>query len=445
MTQKLEFQLDWLPPFDETTAEGLTFAALRLLAGGQVATELEDLVSQTLRDSVHVSVYPLAWFLVSNWWRLRWEPAPARPGAGWRLRHSLSAVGEGYTWPDITFASDGEAVHVQVSSGAHSATAPVRYVTDFAEWVPAKDFERAVQVFVESVVGRLQAMECRDRDLASLWAELEAERLDPEASRWRRLEAMAGYDPDQAPEDFVARLLAESEQTGWAVLEELAAASRQRALEDLRDLRDALRQRGVGFRVTALEHLQRKVRDTVGDLSRPPWQRAAEAAQQARLQWGLNGEVLSNHRLGEILDLPERELGPGNGDLAQASYGAPYSASLHSLDGESDRLILNRRPATSRRFAACRLLGDRLYSASDDSRLSAATNAYTSRQKFQRAFAQEFLCPFDALQGLLDTDSPTEDDIEGAAEHFQVSPLLVRTALVNRRILPRDALDGQYG
>jgi Zn-dependent peptidase ImmA (M78 family) len=69
-----------------------------------------------------------------------------------------------------------------------------------------------------------------------------------------------------------------------------------------------------------------------------------------------------------------------------------------------------------------------------------ATGVYTQRQKFQRAFAQEFLCPFMALREFLGKDRPDDEAIEEAASHFQVSPLLIRSALVNKGILERETL-----
>jgi Zn-dependent peptidase ImmA (M78 family) len=85
-------------------------------------------------------------------------------------------------------------------------------------------------------------------------------------------------------------------------------------------------------------------------------------------------------------------------------------------------------------------LGDHL-SYSNGERLIPATDAKTSRQQFQRAFAQEFLCPFDALLEKINTTQPNDDDIAEAAAHFEVSPLMVRTTLVNKGELDRETLN----
>ena len=101
--------------------------------------------------------------------------------------------------------------------------------------------------------------------------------------------------------------------------------------------------------------------------------------------------------------------------------------------------MLRSRWPTGQRFELCRLIADALI-APDGELLLPATTAYTSRQKFQRAFAQEFLCPFESLMERLGSSSPEDEDIEEAAAYFEVSPLLIRTTLVNKNILRRDQL-----
>ena len=66
-----------------------------------------------------------------------------------------------------------------------------------------------------------------------------------------------------------------------------------------------------------------------------------------------------------------------------------------------------------------------------------ATGVYTQRQKFQRAFAREFLCLFMVLREFPGGGRPDDEAIEQAASHFQVSPLLIRSTLVNKGILEK--------
>lgn len=62
------------------------------------------------------------------------------------------------------------------------------------------------------------------------------------------------------------------------------------------------------------------------------------------------------------------------------------------------------------------------------------------RQKFQRAFAQEVLCPWAALEAFVGPDEPDDDMIGAAAWHFHVSQRLIETTLVNKGRMPPDVL-----
>jgi Zn-dependent peptidase ImmA (M78 family) len=89
----------------------------------------------------------------------------------------------------------------------------------------------------------------------------------------------------------------------------------------------------------------------------------------------------------------------------------------------------------NRRFELARLLGDRFVGAAGD-RLHPATRALTFRQKWQRAFAAELLCPFDGLAEVLEGDL-SDEGIESAAGRFGVSELAVRMVLVSHGLLER--------
>ena len=103
------------------------------------------------------------------------------------------------------------------------------------------------------------------------------------------------------------------------------------------------------------------------------------------------------------------------------------------------RIAWNIRSLAGRRFTLARLVADHLASRVEE-RLLPATNVSTSKQQFQRAFAQEFLCPYNTLQAVIGTGVPAVDDIERAVEHFDVSPWVVVCTLVNNGGLTREAL-----
>ena len=78
---------------------------------------------------------------------------------------------------------------------------------------------------------------------------------------------------------------------------------------------------------------------------------------------------------------------------------------------------------------------------SGDDALGPLSAAKSERQKFQRAFAQAFLCPFADLQGYIDTEEPGEDDIHAAARHFHVSERLIHATLYNNHIIDQASFE----
>ena len=164
-----------------------------------------------------------------------------------------------------------------------------------------------------------------------------------------------------------------------------------------------------------------------------PWQKGAELARIARQQWNLNGEPVENKTLGKLLNA-NAALFTGT---TTAGTRIPFGVRKESND--SFDVFFNSPNETSRRFAMCRMIGDHLFFKNDE-KLLPATRAKTARQQFQRAFAQEFLCPIEALRARLPSQ-PDEDDISNVAKYFHVSPLLIRTTLVNKGELDREALN----
>lgn len=102
-------------------------------------------------------------------------------------------------------------------------------------------------------------------------------------------------------------------------------------------------------------------------------------------------------------------------------------------------MALRSKWETGRRFELARLIGDRLFGG--DRRLFPATRAYSYRQKAQRAFAVELLSPFEAVNEMLGNDDSEENQAD-VAQHYEVSPMMIRTLLVNKaRIAPHEAPD----
>lgn len=374
---------------------------------------------------------PLAFWFLDNWWRIRCEPPPPQRDfpAHWRIAHHLPSVGAGYPWPNVSLWGEGSRTAVMVHADAHNLQRALRFDADPGlEYVPSSTAERAIDTFIDHVL-QDTGTDCDGLDQE--FRDLRAERADPDASRWRRIEAMLGFDPDDAPEALVTDYETMSERFGIDSVEEAALAQQGgRSLNVFQDTLRAAEASKVVLRTPATI-----ARIELGHRHRPPWQLAVRAASQLRQHLRVPPGPIRNPGLSELLGISidrlatQRVLPPS----------VPYGLRLRNASGNANRLALRSRWAHSRRFELCRSLGDIIWSGDDP--LGPLSAAKSGRQKFQRAFAQEFLCPFDDLRAYIPNEDPTDDDIHAAARHFHVSERMIQTTLVNHDVIDRETFD----
>jgi len=437
MNDELTIECDWLGSQANNALERAFYANIGLAVSDIWLTQLDDQEASTVTNHLRACAHRLAVWFAANWWRLRWEPetSTSAKDVDWRIAHGLASAGGGYVWPNIIFASDGESLAIASRNPQKNAPfEPIRYLNQINARITAAEFERKVDAFMGKVITRAHALNIHDHGLHELWNEILEERQDPKATRWRKLEALCGYDPDEAPEALIKHLLDDPAKLGGFALEELAAHGRHNTQDLLKPIlklaKSNTKPTGGGFR-GKIPQLKSQPQSNPADR---PWQQAAKLAQQARKEWDLGTKPIPNKVLGELL-------GTKPAFFADRTKSAtPMPIMLKSENGNDMDFYVDSPWDTTRRFATSRLLGDYLAQTTHE-RLIPATKAKTARQQFQRSFAQEFLCPFDALLEKIQTDDPEEEDIAEAAKYFCVSPLMVRTTLVNKGEMDRETLN----
>jgi len=422
---------EWLTATDEAPEFALSIGRLEIRIGDTVLTRHEDTWTGSVADAVLVSAYPLALWLVWHWWRLSFEPLPPErrptpswPPLDWRMAHELGAADHGYVWPRILFASDGEAIQVW----AETFTMPgqsVQYLTGLSEpcSVPIDVFQDRVAHFVQTVLDRLADVGQHRTELATAWMRVDRERRDPETERRRRLEALLGFDPDQCPTDLLAELIRWEERVGPAAVDELAPAFGPRNEMITREI--AALEEAKGVSVTP------QVDPIDGKTSPIPWQQGVAAARALRQRIGNPDQPIATEALFDLVGLSRKaevELD------AVAQKGRPV-ALMRPMTTREFIFLPRKHHPIARRFELARLLGDWMTVASTGE-WRVVSEMGTVRQKRQRAFAAEFLCPIEALTQFLGDDL-SESAIDEASEHYAVSDWTVRSQLANNGYLPR--------
>lgn len=429
MSRALKFDAEWESLPSGSPEERACFAQIGIQYGDRWLTEVDDRLVKRTRTAPALSGYLLAQWLAFNWWRLRWEPR--KTGVDWTCAHRMSAIGGGYVWPNITITSDSQRIALSAKPTEQNPREPQRYIADLAAMVRAGDFESAVDDFLAQVLDQLRSEGLPDTNLKRIWDAVSEERGSPEATLWRRLEASLGFDPDQGDQAEIERLVADAKVLGQDGVAELAASGVSASLS-CNALNEAAGRLGASCNLSSAARLERGALlglPRIGYVSARD--RAAEAAKALRKQEKLGQEPISDQKLAEMAGVSEKIWTSGG-----EKFPIGFMLDVSVGDG---RIVLRAPRQTGRRFDLARLLGDRIAGGVNEE-FRPATEAATYRQKLQKVFATEFLCPFDAVDAMAGGDYST-DRTEEIADHFNVSPLTVRAALANHRRIPRDDVE----
>jgi hypothetical protein len=429
--KKLSLNFNWLPRGNDLPEIHQTMGMFSLQAGEVNLTENKSIWSQEIYPSVLVSAYPLASWMASSWWRLLFEPLPPpgiKPSVDWRMAHELTASNQGFIWPRVIFASDTESMQIWATPSNPSDKQSVRYINGLDRPISENflEFDSIATAFIESVISHLHETGVHATSLAHLWEEVQEERSDPYSTMYRRREAELGFDPDECPDDIVKDALDLAEQMGNETLSELAPTCGKESSESkpFRAIRELIESTGLKGKPINWSNLP-----VNQETAKVPWQRAKEVASFVRKEIDNEEQPLTNKILSDLLGIKESEYD----DWQPQKKRQPISVAV-PLDNNGFHYHPRKSHPLAKRFEFARLIGDYLLYGNGGKSWLASTDIRTSRQKYQRAFAAELLCPLDSLQAYLNNDY-SESAIEEASEYFMVSQQTIETILTNNGLI----------
>lgn len=418
-------------PTDGSTVERAAFGQLEISVGGKPLTGLLDR-RETSSNAYHskgpfVSGYHLAEWFATHWWRLRWEPVVKNLESAdypWNLSHRMSAIGEGYIWPNITFNCDGQLCEVTSRRSVDQYT-PIEYLGADTTYLSADAWEKAVDRFVVRVLSLLDEANLTNTDLHATWHELSEERNGTHLTAYRRIEALLGFDVDEGNEAHIEAVLGDARELGTEAVTELAvgAGNDRTSASDIQHLSDA-----SGFDLNVEDGISFSPEESMdvatwGQVA--AWRIGKQFAQSVRQKAGWLEAPVCNKKLADLAGTSPQAV-----DCLESSTS--FSWAYMPEDAQA-RIVLKSPRPTNRRFNLARVVGDRIFSSSrciSAEPLSPATLSRSYRQKAQRSFAVELLCPWHAIAGRFEGRYDNED-IEQVAEQFQVSEMVVKNVLEN--------------
>ena len=420
----LKITTNWVNSDEKDVLFAQTASNLQIDVNSIPLTKNVNIWTRKVEDHIVVSTYPLAEWFAYYWWRLENELMPgSHTEITWRFAHEIGSANHGFVWPKVAFASDGEAMNIY-SKVIGLPGQSVEYIgeRDDVQTLPLTDFQKEVSAFISSTIERLGEL---PSELKEMWHIVQEEISDPEKCIVRKIEAALGFDPEECPEDLLNKVFALQKQVGNSSTKEVAPFLREESF------RDGLL--GVKGFSSSLSILSDEIQiDKTKNLL--PWQEGVEIARQIRKKLHLGERPLVDSCLRDLLGISKKDFD---------AYGAmkdslPVSVGKNAK-GSSLEIIPRAKPRnTGRRFELARLLGDALINDSRKDEWLISSDYRSARQKRQRAFAAELLCPINALEGYLNGDY-SETKQEAAADHFYVSDYTVKTLLVNYGRIERES------
>ena len=415
--------------------ESHTTCWLKILANNVPLTRSIDRESKNVRDAILVSAYPLAmWFCVS-WWRLLYESIPFvdRPlPIDWRLAHDLPSAASGYTWPFIRFISDEKNINICSfrQDDGEVRIQPMIYLSSDKKVIEKNAVKKGLFNFLSNVVDNMNEYN-ESSELCSLWKQLKIEIEDEDFSTYRIIEAILGFDPDQAPDGLMKQLDRLSKRFDTSTLREIASIINCFKVDDqLNSLRSIEKMSKEGIK----GQFQLPRFETEQYDKRFAWDYGRELARALRNKIGL--DVSKKVETNQLCDF----FGISRVDFKNKAASDNFS--ICSRTG--DKMLINFRKESSinyqtgRRFHLARLAGACL-AANDQVQWFPISASKTWMQKMQRAFAVEFLSPIESVRERLG-DNYSDEKISKVAKHFSVSPMTILHSLVNHGDIPRNNL-----
>ena len=222
----LELKLEWLEaPGVRVATLARTWARLEIQVSDsqmtlRCVTTCVHSKANSVQRGVYGSVFPLAEWIVENWWSLLFEPVRVPEYSGgreggtkprlrqWVQRHNLLTAREGGSLPDLTFYSDDNEVVACwfPDPEQEEQSRPVRFISGTGEArLHRADVERSFHHFVEMVLKRLEQEEDEDsRRLKSNWqAVCESRASEANLCAWAATLGLDPYDPAQLGDQLI--------------------------------------------------------------------------------------------------------------------------------------------------------------------------------------------------------------------------------------------------
>ena len=436
MSRSLLLECD---PIDQPAAtdpvERSTWCSLRIRVGERYASRIWDKSLQIERTTLYLPAFPVAAWIVENWWSLlnelcSWETVPKSAvdatQSRWLKRHCLRSADSSLMLPALNIFHDGQALRAEWHSDPQGSmpNMPGEFVDGGAEWLDSSGTQDSLAQFIDQVLDRVAEVDdARVHEIREHWRAIQG--ADGEEQAFCTIAGRMGIDPYD-PSEMTDELAQFLEQTATnpddPLIRDLTAVARPDSIVQQWSWLSTV-STDLDLRSNPVE-LSFKL-PTRGPL--PPefgygLARLVRAAAGVGPESPLNSvESVAHDVVGRRLRIEYRNHVPGHG--------------VRAIIGRSERDgdIVAAGPQPSRqdnqRFLNARSLYHALHTTRNSPRL--VTDAFSWDQKASRAFAAELIAPQQALVDRLSGSRADSAKVESLSREFKASTIVIERQLEN--------------
>jgi hypothetical protein len=422
-------------PVDQPDAidpvERRTWSALRIRVSGRTVTRIWDKTLQQERSLIYLPTFPIAEWVVTNWWTLLNEPSPTVevPKASarrlaWIRRHCLRSAESGLLLPALYLFNDGRGVRLEWQADERDAlpNMPGEFVDSGFDHLENVETEDVLAEFVSEMIQRTDGLgDDRVEELKANWRAIRG--VDADEAKFCVACGRLGvdpYDPSQVPGELA---------------EFIEHALNDPDLPVARDLTEAAEADEVAAQWSWVQAASQQW--NLGPIPNgPPIQPGAAGLSPSRYGYQLAAKVRGAAGLDASTPVSSVE------KLAGKVSGALFrAADQNHVPGHKVRAVVGWTPDKeillagrtlprndSRRFLAARGLYQALFACDQSQRL--VTDAFTWDQQASRAFAAELLAPRAALTAQA-PDKVDPENVKELVKKFKVSTAVIKNQLEN--------------
>ncbi len=435
MANDLSIETPWLAATGSSALDA-TMAKLKILINSTNVTAFEGL-TEAGGDYLALPVYPFAEWLAEHWWAMLHEPRKREddePGEdqGWRLRHDISAAGQGFILPRVTFVPVGEQVMLQATK-RRPQHAGVRFLHGATATLPRNEVEASLKCFLSNTVRRLDQQNVRSTRLHEVFEQIIGTAADEEPfCRLMGTLGLSPYDENGEIEDLM--LQAAGEIGERAMLDICRAATPETFKTVLETARQALAmtRNAAVIDLSVLSSAQKPPDDFIAE----GWRVGIQGAKRIRAAFGISDDDPTASdtllgRLGLSLEMganetAQRQMHKGD-DPQLAITGAVVRKDSHA------RVALAQKCLAQRRFTALRATYA-AWTSTGATDIRLITHAITRDQQQSRAFAAEMAAPIAYIRRERHSQRATNSFAEELASNLGVDIDVVRYQMRNNGI-----------